>query len=162
MGTGGRQALEGNYNCNYPDKEANNRRRFTPCRPHNGMVFVPTIHSAFFALFHHRSETSNFVKPTSFSSCQSSGLILIQCSLPPPMKTLQCVKPSMRPKPSNVCDDLHARNIELSLPDPRCAQKLGISGQLLATKSSQAAQTQRNGWLQKWLSLRECTCVLSQ
>ena len=71
-----------------------------------------------------------------------------------------CVKPSMRPKPSNVCDDLHARNIELSLPDPRCAQKLGISGQLLATKSSQAAQM--NGWLQKWLSLRECTCVLSQ
>ena len=69
-----------------------------------------------------------------------------------------CVKPSMRPKPSNVCDDLHARNIELSLPDPRCAQKLGISGQLLATKSSQAAQTQRNGWLQKWLFLRECTC----
>ena len=86
VGTGGRQALEGNYNCNYPNKEANNRRRFTPCRPHNGMVFVPRpfIPTFLFAA----SETSNLVKPTSFPSCQSSGSNLIQCCPSSPMKTV--------------------------------------------------------------------------
>ena len=129
MGTGGRQALEGNYNCNYPNKEANNRRRFTPCRPHNGMVFVPRpfIPTFLFAA----SETSNLVKPTSFPSCQSSGSNLIQCCPSPPMKTVLQYTCEVRSRPYAM-SCMHGVRI-LGSPRPPLCSKLGISLSLVTS-----------------------------
>ena len=79
------------------------------------------------------SETSNLVKPTSISSCQSIGFNLIQCYPSSPMKTLlqytSCETLYETAKPP-ICDDLHAgtgdENIGLA-PRPLLCSKLGIS-----------------------------------